>query len=138
MEGGMFVTLLLIMIDPEMRKLRISSAGHFPPVLRTGKDAVSELPIKRSYPIGVAENTEYQDTEYILNPGDRIVLYTDGVTEALGPKGAFFGKGRLMQAIAHGGDSPDGVLAAVSKAVAAYSAGVPQSDDLTMVCLGVD
>ena len=138
MEGGMFVTLILLLLDPEKRKLKISSAGHFPPILRTGNNSVTEIQVKKNFPIGVSEYTEYHDTDYVLNSGDRIVLYTDGVTEALDPKGNFFGKNRLKYAIAHGGESPREVLGAINQAVAAHSAGVPQSDDLTMVCLAVD
>lgn len=138
MEGGMFVTLILLLLDPEKRKLKISSAGHFPPILRTRDNRASELQILKNFPVGVSEDNEYTDTEYMLNPGDRIVLYTDGVTEALDSKGNIFGKDRLKQAIAQGGDGPEEIIAAIKKALAAHSLGIPQNDDLTMVCLGVD
>ncbi len=138
MEGGMFVTLILLILDSEKKKLSISSAGHFPPILRTGENTVSELQIENNLPIGTVADTEYGDTEYMLESGDRIILYTDGVTEAQNKEGGFYGKERLKQVIAYGGESPEELLMTINKSVLNYSAGFPQSDDLTMVCLAVD
>jgi serine phosphatase RsbU (regulator of sigma subunit) len=53
-------------------------------------------------------------------------------------EGDFFGKDRLKHAVAHGGESPEEMLGTIKRAVSAHSAGFPQSDDLTMVCLAVD
>jgi len=138
MEGGMFVTLILLIIDPEKRSLRISSAGHFPPILRNGDNTAYELQIKNNFPIGVMEDNEYGDTEYILKCGDRIIVYTDGVTEAMNKEGDMFGTDRLKQAIAHGGESPEKLLETINQAIEGHSAGYRQSDDLTMVCFAVD
>jgi sigma-B regulation protein RsbU (phosphoserine phosphatase) len=138
MEGGMFVTLILLILESVERKLSISAAGHFPPILRSADHSVSELRIENNIPIGIVANIEYGDTEYMLQRGDRVVLYTDGVTESMNKEGDFFGKDRLEQAVAHGGESPEELLDTINRAVSAHSAGLPQSDDLTMVCLAVD
>lgn len=138
MEGGMFVTLILLILEPETRRLSISAAGHFPPLLRSGDNMVSELQLKNNFPIGIVKDNKYGDTDYLLNDGDRIVLYTDGVTEAMNKDGVLFGKDRLKQAILRGGESPEEVLESINQAIAAHCAGYRQSDDLTMVCLAVD
>ena len=138
MEGGMFVTLILLIIDPEKRSLRISSAGHFPPILRTGDNRAYELQIENDVPIGVIKDNEYGDTEYILKCGERLIVYTDGITEAMNKEGDLFGIDRLKQAIAQGGESPEKILETINQAVERHSAGYRQSDDLTMVCFAVE
>lgn len=84
------------------------------------------------------KDNQYGDTEYLLKSGDRIVLYTDGVTEVMNKDGEMFGKNRLKQAIAGGGESPEELLESINQAVAAHASGCRQSDDLTMVCLAFD
>jgi serine phosphatase RsbU (regulator of sigma subunit) len=138
MEGGMFVTLALLILEPEQRSLIISSAGHLPPLLRSGEGGVSALKTNASIPLGIFEDHPYGETRHTLKPGDSVLLYTDGVTEAMDRDGKMFGAERLKQVLAEGGSRPDGILAAINRAVAEHTAGHPQSDDLAMVCLSVD
>ncbi len=138
MAGGMFVTLALLVIDPALQRLRISSAGHLPPIIRSHEGPVRELKVKSNIPLGVLTDVEYGETEYQLTSGDWIIVYTDGVTEAMNAKGDMFGLDRLKQLIAERADGPAQLLAGIKAAVAKHVAGFPQSDDLTMVCLAVD
>ncbi len=138
MEGGMFVTLVLLILEPEKRRLSISSAGHLPPILRTRDGSVSELQIEKNFPLGIVKNKEYSETEYMLKSGDWLILYTDGLTEAMNKKGDMFGMDRLNQVIARGDEDPKKLLTTISQSVAEHSADFPQSDDLTMVCLALD
>jgi serine phosphatase RsbU (regulator of sigma subunit) len=138
MEGGMFVTLILLIVEPEKRHLRISAAGHFPPLLRSADNSVSELEIENNFPVGIVADNVYTDTACTLQRGDHIILYTDGVTESMNKEGDFFGKDRLKEALTCGGPGPEELLSSINQAVSAHSAGLPQSDDLTMVCLAVD
>jgi phosphoserine phosphatase RsbU/P len=139
MESGMFVTLALMVLEPEKRRLTISSAGHLPPLLRSRSGAVSELQIKGNIPLGVFENTLYGETEHMVQAGDSVILYTDGVTEAMNKEGVLFGTEQLKRVFASSGkDGPEALLAAVSRAIAEHTAGFPQSDDVAMVCLSVD
>jgi phosphoserine phosphatase RsbU/P len=137
MESGMFVTLALLVLEPKKRKLTLASAGHLPPFLRAGDGSVSELKAQGDIPLGVFEDHQYADTELLLKEGDCVLLYTDGVTEAMNKDGAMFGGRRLKQVIASGGKTPGDILAAVNRAVAEHAAGFPPSDDLAMVCLSV-
>jgi serine phosphatase RsbU (regulator of sigma subunit) len=138
MESGMFVTLALLILEPEKRNITISSAGHPPPLLRSGDGGVAALKINTSIPLGIFENHQYGETQHALKAGDSVLLYTDGVTEAMDQEGKMFGTERLKQVLAAGGKHPDGILAAINRAVAEHTAGYPQSDDLAMVCLAVD
>jgi serine phosphatase RsbU (regulator of sigma subunit) len=138
MESGMFVTLALLILEPENRNLTIASAGHLPPLLRGRDGAVAELKIQSNIPLGVFEDIPYGETHYRLNPGDSVLLYTDGVTEAMDKDGNMFGVERLRQVISSGGQLPDEILAAIRQAVTQHTSGHPQSDDLAMVCLSVD
>ena len=138
MESGMFVTLALLVLEPEKRKLTLASAGHLPPLLRAGDGSVSELKNQGGIPLGVFDNHQYTESALLLKPGDCVLLYTDGVTEAMNKDGAMFGVERLKHVIAAGGTHPGEILSAINRAVAEHAAGFPPSDDLAMVCLSVD
>ena len=98
MESGMFVTLALLILQPEMRNLIVCSAGHLPPLLcsRDGLRASSPGNI----PIGVFEDSRFGETEHMVQAGDRVMLYTDGVTEAMNKDGILFGAEQLKRVIA--------------------------------------
>jgi serine phosphatase RsbU (regulator of sigma subunit) len=138
MESGMFVTLMLMILEPERRRLTIASAGHPPPLLRSEDGRVSALTIQPGIPLGIFEDHRYAETQHTLKAGDSVLLYTDGVTEAMDREGRMFGAERLQQVLAAAGKHPEGILAAINQAVAAHTAGYPQSDDLAIVCLSVD
>jgi serine phosphatase RsbU (regulator of sigma subunit) len=138
MESGMFVTMALLVLEPEKRKITMSSAGHPAPILRTPDGTVSELQIKGNIPLGVLEHYEYSETEHTLKSGDLVLLYTDGITEAMSSSGEMFGAARLKEVVSSGGQDPQRILASISRSVEEHAAGHPQSDDLTMVCFAVD
>ena len=138
MESGMFVTMALLVLEPEKRKITMSSAGHPAPILRTPAGTVSELQIKGNMPLGVLQHCEYSETEYTLKSGDLVLLYTDGITEAMSSSGEMFGAARLKEVVSSGGQDPQQLLASISRSVEEHAAGHPQSDDLAMVCFAVD
>lgn len=111
------------------------NAAHCPPmVLRTG-GAIEELETT-GMPVGLLEGAEFPSAEARLAPGDKVLIYTDGVTEAEDVHGQFFGKKRLRQIVsARGAESCAAIHDAVQDAVAAFSEGAPQSDDITVVVL---
>ncbi|MGE5258028.1 MAG: PP2C family protein-serine/threonine phosphatase, partial [Hyphomicrobiales bacterium] len=96
------------------------------------------LSVNTSIPLGIFDDHQYGETQYMLKSGDSVLLYTDGVTEAMDKDGKMFGTERLKQVLASGGNRPDRILSAINGAVALHTAGHPQSDDLAMVCLSVD
>ena len=87
-------------------------------------------------PVGLIETAEFAVVEQQLAPGDKIVIYSDGVTEAQNTGKGFFGKKRLREAIeAHAAESCTAIHDAIQEAVAAFTEGAPQSDDITLVVL---
>jgi sigma-B regulation protein RsbU (phosphoserine phosphatase) len=87
-------------------------------------------------PVGLMETAEFGVAEEWLAPGDKIVIYTDGVTEAQNAAGEFFGKKRLREVVtARIGDPCQAVHEAIQAAVTEFTEGAPQSDDITLVVL---
>jgi sigma-B regulation protein RsbU (phosphoserine phosphatase) len=87
--------------------------------------------------LGAFRSLGVPELEVRLRPGDALVLYTDGVTDALGPSGERFGEPRLLAAIdaARGGSAHD-IVAALRDAVADFRGSVPPADDVTIVVIG--
>jgi|SRR5579871_832210 len=87
-------------------------------------------------PVGLMEGSEFGLAEEHLAPGEKVVIYSDGVTESQNQKGEFFGKQRLRDVVtAHAADSCGAIHDAIQEAVAAFTEGAPQSDDITLLVL---
>jgi sigma-B regulation protein RsbU (phosphoserine phosphatase) len=87
-------------------------------------------------PVGLMEGAEFELAERDLAAGDKVIIYTDGVTEAQDPNGAFFGKKRLRELAAANASGTCGEMHdAIQNAVAAFTEGTAQSDDITLVVL---
>ena len=87
-------------------------------------------------PVGLVESAEFATSETRLASGDKIVIYTDGVTEAQNLEGEFFGRQKLRQVVTeHHADSCQGMHEAISSAVAAFTESAPQADDITLVVI---
>jgi hypothetical protein len=131
-ETGMFVTLFVGVLDLASGKLRYCNAGHEHPLVITG-NTVRTLKAKSHLPIGAMEGTRYVEQETQLAPGDMVMLFTDGLTEAMNSDNALFGRDRVAQVIS--GDSPQQLLDNMSQAVADFVRNAEQSDDLTMLAI---
>ncbi len=131
---GAFVTAFYGVYCPKTRTLRYASAGHNPPRLKRCADgSVAALDGAQSLPMGITEEATYTESEHTFVPGDQIVFYTDGITEAMDPQGVMFGTERLDQALACCRLTADGLIDAVIEAVHGFSDGQPQEDDRTMI-----
>ena len=87
-------------------------------------------------PVGLMEEAEFPVREERLAPGDKLVLYSDGVTESQNAEGEFFGRKRLREAVAaHAGEPCHAIHDAIQAAVAAFTEGAPQADDITVLVL---
>jgi sigma-B regulation protein RsbU (phosphoserine phosphatase) len=87
-------------------------------------------------PLGLFEDAEYEELTLSCDPGDLIVFYTDGVTEAVDLADEDFGQDRLEKVICkHSGETADRVVGAVFAAVAAHAKGLPTSDDQTVIAI---
>ena len=131
-DAGMFVTLFVGVLDLSTGMLRYCNAGHEHPLVVTGK-SVRTLNAKSSLPIGAMEETRYVEQETQLAPGDMVMLFTDGLTEAMNSENALFGRERVAQVIS--GETPQQLLDNMSQSVADFVRGAEQSDDLTMLAI---
>jgi len=87
-------------------------------------------------PVGLMDGAEFTVSEQLLVPGDKIVIYSDGVTEAQNTRGEFFGKKQLRAAVnAHAGETCAAIHDAIQEAVSGFTEGAPQSDDITVLVL---
>lgn len=133
-SGGMFVTLYAISVGPDNWTLNCVCAGHHPPLHVKASSSQIEMLPKGGMPLGIDENQTYSSVPLKLEPGDSVLLYTDGVPDAIDREGEFFGMDRLMDVLQANADKdPQEMLAAVHGAVDDFSAGGPRFDDLTLV-----
>jgi serine phosphatase RsbU (regulator of sigma subunit) len=132
---GMFVTLVLAALEPASNRLVIANAGHPLPLLRTADGRVRELGRGGALPLGVSDVGEVDRAEHQLGPGEAILLFTDGASEAMNPGGDVFGLPKLHDTFARSDGSAQAALSAIVQSVRAHEAGAPPSDDLTLVCL---
>jgi sigma-B regulation protein RsbU (phosphoserine phosphatase) len=128
-----FVTAFHAIYDPVRRRLSYALAGHpAPRLLRDGK--LSPLDRGRGPPLGLWVTQRYADTTVEVRPGDDLVLFTDGITEARDADGRFFGEERLDEALRSDGDL-DGLVDGLSSAVADFAGERRSEDDWTIVAL---
>ena len=133
--AGLFVTVFYGVLDVERGTLTYASAGHNMPFIKSGDKAESLEPL-RGVPLGVAENWEYREHAVELRRGDCLVLYTDGVTEALNPLGEPFGDDALAALVAAIGEaSAEDTVRQIHDAVVGHAAGTTQSDDVTIMAV---
>jgi sigma-B regulation protein RsbU (phosphoserine phosphatase) len=134
-----FVTAFYGIFDAKTRELQYSTAGHNPPrLVRCGTKEALALDQATSLPLGVLTQTEYFDVVVQLRPGDRVVLYTDGITEAMDPHRQIFGVDRLDKVIEHTcGQSSECVIQAILSAVDEFTEGAKATDDRTLLVANV-
>ena len=134
-DRNMFVTLFIGVLDLPTGRLRYCNAGHDTPVLMTG-GVPQWLDVKPNLPLGVMDGFEYAAQECVLPPGATLLLYTDGVTEAMDARHQQFGRQRLLDVLAQCADTDSGQLvSSVVGAVDTFVQGAEQSDDLTMLAV---
>ncbi len=129
-----FVTLFLAHLDPAQLTLTYSNAGHNPPLLLRGGQKNREITwLSPTNPaIGLVENSQFKDKTISLFPGDILVLYTDGVTEAQNLQGEEFGQERVADCVRQGISAREVVLG-VEQGLREFIAGQPLADDTTIV-----
>ncbi|MDE2803019.1 MAG: SpoIIE family protein phosphatase [Chloroflexota bacterium] len=135
-ESAMFVTVLYAVYNPATGHLSYANGGHNLPVIFHGDGSSTVLPYTEGLALAVLSGVDFVEGELTLEPGDTLVLYTDGVTEAMDAVNEEFGMERLRAVFAGGG--PQGAEAAneaVFAAVREFVSGAPQSDDITCLTL---
>ncbi len=137
MNNGTFVTAFYGVYDPATRRLIYCSAGHNPPRVRRGCGTeIFSLDGNRNLPLGIMEDEIYVDAECQLQPGDTIVFYTDGITEARSRDDELFDTHRLdaiALECAEAHRSAQAMIDAINKAVNQFTDFAPAQDDRTLV-----
>lgn len=133
-DSGTFITALYAIYDPITRHLEYACAGHHPPRLKSCVDgSVQSLPVEPGLPLGVLEDEQYIESNFQFRPGDQVVFYTDGITEARNPEGELYGLERLDSALRR--CRPDGpaLVRVVLSSLELFTDGHPADDDRTLV-----
>ena len=137
-DACMFVTVFVGVLDLRSGLLTYVNAGHNAPIVRRANGEASWLPVENGFVIGGMDGVSYAQETFQLSPGDGVLLYTDGVTEAMNPQLALYGDDRLITLmdgpIMHSAPS-DCILDELKGDVLAFADGAPQSDDITMLFL---
>lgn len=134
-EALMFVTLFCGILDIRTGLLTYANAGHNPPVLLRRQEAPHFLEIPRGFILGV-EEFSYESQSIQLQPGDQLLLYTDGVTEAMNPNLELYGDHHLIDIVSTvERTDPKHLVETIMKSVVTHANGEPQSDDVTILSL---
>jgi sigma-B regulation protein RsbU (phosphoserine phosphatase) len=136
MAPGRFVTFCYARIDVAARRLIYANAGHNPPLLVHAGGRIDSLAPGGTV-LGVFAESTYEQGDFPVGPGDRLVLYTDGITEGRNGAGEEFGEERLAaSALAHRALPADAMLAAMLRDVEAFNGG-SYEDDATLIVAAV-
>ena len=128
--GGRFVTMIYGVLDPATRKFTFASAGHLWPLVINGSTA-QFLETAAGLPLGLTD-AEFSECSVTLSDGSRVVLYSDGITEAINYEEEEYGSARLAERILESNTSTDEILADVRN----FAAGKVMADDATVVIIG--
>jgi serine phosphatase RsbU (regulator of sigma subunit) len=132
-DNTMFITLFYGILEPESGRLHYANAGHNPPMLVSRDGSVRELELG-CLPLGVIEDQNLRIVETFIQPGETLVGFSDGITEAMNANNEMFGEERLIETLrTHATIDADSLVEAVIRRVDAFVAGAPQSDDITLL-----
>jgi sigma-B regulation protein RsbU (phosphoserine phosphatase) len=133
-QTGNFMTAFYAVFDPSNHTLSYASAGHNPPRLLRCADG-TRLTLNRAQrlPLGIRPEEIYSEQVQLLQPGDQVVFFTDGVIEAVNTEGDVFGSDRIDTALAACPRTAEQLIQLILRDLIAFTAGVPVADDRTLV-----
>ena len=133
-EMEYFVTVWLTVIDLETGDALEANAGHEYPAVRKGSGPYQLIKTRHSPAVATMEDLRFRQNQFHLDPGDRLFVYTDGVTEATDANNELFGEERLLESLNRNKDAlPADLLPAVKKDIDVFVGDAPQFDDITML-----
>src|SRR5687767_226359 len=128
-----FVTLFYAELDPDSGSMAFLNAGHNPPLIVHAAGTVEQL-ASGGLPLGIKPDAEYREGRTQLQPGDVLVIYSDGVTEAVSPSGEEFGPTRLYEVVSRNVDaSAAGIRDRIESSLTKFAQGTSAADDITLV-----
>jgi phosphoserine phosphatase RsbU/P len=130
-----FITFVLCLYDIPSRTIRFVNAGHNYPFIIRASGGFDQLD-RGGTCLGFFEDSTYEEGSFIVNPGDVLILYTDGVTEAMNKRGDLFGEARLYSTISNQiADDARSIESGLLENIRLFSAGTTQGDDITTVIM---
>jgi serine phosphatase RsbU (regulator of sigma subunit) len=135
-QNGMFITAVFGFLNPITGEVDFAIAGHnLPLIYRANKSTIEILP-KGGMAMGVLDTAKYEDMNLILNKGDVLLLYTDGVTETFSPENEIYGDQRLLEDFLKAcQEQPENILGAIEKQLKEFRKSDDLSDDMTMLIM---
>ncbi len=134
--SGMFVTFFYGVLDTRTGEIQFANAGHNPPYLFTADGTLRMLEDKGGPMLGLFPKLTFEMATARLAPGEGILVYTDGVTEARNPADEFFEDERLEQYLrAHAAEPMETLVGGLHRHLEEFAAGAPQADDITALAL---
>ncbi|MGE5276705.1 MAG: PP2C family protein-serine/threonine phosphatase [Acidobacteriota bacterium] len=133
-KANMFATLFLAVLDLESGALTYVNAGHEPPVVRRASGAIARFP-PTGPAVGLLPGLRFRVEETTLSPGDLLLAFTDGVSEARNPAGELYGEARLLALLEGPPAAAPALLSRIEGSLRAHTAGGEPSDDVTMLAV---
>lgn len=135
--GDRFVTYVLAFVDTKNHEVVLSNAGHMPPIIRRANGTIEQFDKELSgTAIGMFEDYSYEAQTCKLDPGDVILIMTDGVDEAMNPEGELYGVERVMEVVKKAPPEAEQLGKLLLEDVRRHANGYPQSDDITIMTFG--
>lgn len=134
-DACMFVTTFYGILEMDTGIIRCANAGHNPPFLLKMDHTLKEIARNEGVPLGVAENTEYTRHSFALEKGDCLILYTDGITEAMNAKKELYTESRFIESLKNWSLGPlSSLINHILEDVEKFTDKTPSADDITMLC----
>ena len=135
-EAGMFVTLWLGILELSTGSVIAANAGHDDALICQKNGETSPMKSRHNLVLGAFPEARYSNFEFTLKKGEKMLLYTDGLTEATNAHEQLFGRTRAIEALdANKEKSPQEIIEGIKKCVDEFVGEAPQFDDLTMLCI---
>lgn len=133
-KNGMFITAFFGIINLKNGEFRYCNAGHNMPYLCNAQGEVREISMNPGFVLAGLKNFKYQTAEMVLEPGERLVLYTDGVTEAINPKVEMYTEERLIHVLQDSaGAAVKEIVERINHSVETFADTAEQFDDITIL-----
>lgn len=134
---GRFVTYNYVLLDVKTNEIALVNAGHMSPMILKPDGTIDEFPEDSiGLPIGVMEDYPYEVEKRVINPGETVVLFTDGVDEAMNPEGELYTLERMRELISRSPRDPEELGKILLADVRRHANGRPQNDDITIMTFG--
>jgi serine phosphatase RsbU (regulator of sigma subunit) len=135
-RADLFVTTFYGILDPESGELVYSNAGHNPPFLIKKNNSSTVIQLRHTgMPIGVEEDTVWARERVVIEPGDVLVLYTDGIPDSQNMEGEFLGEEPFIESVLSASGGAGEIQECILETVQEFTRGAPQYDDITMIVL---